>query len=282
MILVSGATGNVGGALVVALAAAGQPVRALSRRSPERPWPTGVQSAVGDLDDAASLRAALDSARGLFLLSGYAGTDELLAEARDAGLERVVMLGSGAVTDAVLQAAQPSTNAVVAYNVEAERSVRASGLAWTILRPSGFHANALRWRPQLEAGDVIRGPWAEVAIASIDPVDIAAVAAISLTTGDLDGRALRLTGPEALRPAERVAILADVLGRPLRFESQDDDTARAEMLTDGVPPHIVDAFFRFFSHGETDETTVHPTVEEVTGRSPRSFVQWARDHAEQF
>ena len=192
------------------------------------------------------------------------------------------MLGSGAVTDTELEADEPSTNAIVAYNVEAERTVRASGLAWTILRPAGFHTNALRWLPQLKHGDVIHGPWADLPIASIDPADIAAVAAFALTTGDLDGRALRLTGPEALRPAERVAILAEILGRPLRFEPQDDDDARAEMLADGVPSAYVDAFFRLFSNGETDETTVHPTVEEVTGRLPRSFAQWAHDHADEF
>lgn len=284
MILVSGATGNVGSALVRELAARGAPVRALTRRAPEGPgpWPNGVEAAVGDLDDAASLRGALDGVRGLFLLSGYAGTEELLAAGRDAGLERVVMLGSGAVTVADLEADAPSTNIVVAYNVEAERTVRACGLAWTILRPSSFHSNALRWLPQLETGDVIHGPWADLPIASIDPADIAAVAAIALTTGDFEGRALRLTGPEALRPAERVAILAEVLDRPLRFEPQDDDAARAEMLAGGVPPGYVDAFFRFFSNGETDETTVSPTVEEVTGLPPRTFRQWATAHVGAF
>lgn len=284
MILVSGATGNVGSELVCEVAAQGVPVRALTRRAPEGPghWPNGVEVAIGNLDDAASLRGALDGVRGLFLLSGYAGTGELLAAGRDAGLERVVMLGSGAVTDADLGADEPSTNAVVVYNVEAERAVRASGLAWTILRPGGFHSNALRWLPQLETGDVIHGPWADLPIASIDPADISAVAAIALTTGDFEGRALRLTGPDALRPAERVEILAEVLDCPLRFEPQDDDAARAEMLADGVPPGYVDAFFRFFSNGETDETTVSPTVEEVTGRPPRTFRQWATAHVGDF
>lgn len=282
MILVSGATGNVGGALVEALQAAGRPVRALSRQARQHPWPGGVEGAVGDLDEPTSLRDALDGVRGLFLLSGYAGTAELLAAGRDAGLQRVVLLSSGAVTDADLDAPAPSTNAIVAYNVEAERTLRASGLAWTVLRPSGFHSNALRWRPQLAVGEVIRGPWPDVPIASIDPADIAAVAAVALTTGGYHGRALRLTGPEALVPAQRVARLGEVLGRPLRFEGEDDDEARAEMLAAGVPPAYVDAFFRFFSDGETDETTLQPTVEQVLGRPARSFALWAREHAGEF
>jgi uncharacterized protein YbjT (DUF2867 family) len=284
MILVAGATGNVGGALVAQLAAEGTPVRALTRRplpDSDDAWPDTVEVAVGDLNDAGSLLSALEGVRGLFLLSGYEGTADVLAAGRDASLERVVLLGSGAVTDADLEAPEPSTNAIVAYNVEAERAVRASGLGWTVLRPSGFHSNALRWLPQLAEGDVVRGPWADVPIASIDPRDIAAVAAQALTADSHQGRALRLTGPQALTPAERVAILADVLDRPLRFEAQSDEAARAEMLED-APAEYVDAFFRFFSNGETDETTVHPTVQQVTGRAARPFSQWAAEHATAF
>lgn len=284
MILVAGATGNVGGALVETLAAQGMPVRALTRNPPEdgaRPWPNGVEVAVGDLDDPAGLVDALAGVRGLFLLSGYAGTAEVLAAGRAAGLERVVLLGSGAVTDAHLDPPEPSTNVIVAYNVETERLVRASGLAWTVLRPCGFQSNALRWRPQLAEGDVVRGPWADIPIAAIDPADIAAVAAAVFTAGGYGGQALRLSGPEALTPAERVAILAAVIDRPLRFEPQDDATARAEML-ESTPPRYVDAFFRLFSGGETDETTVHDTVERVTGRPAGSFRHWAQAHADAF
>lgn len=283
MILVAGASGNVGGALVRALAAQGAPVRALTRRQPDasRPWPPGVEAAVGDLDDAASLTNALGGVRGLFLLSGYAGTPELLAAGNEAGLERVVLLSSGAVTDADLHAGEPSTNIIIAYNVETELTLRASGLAWTVLRPTGFQSNALRWLPQLAVGDVVRGPWAEIPIAAIDPADIAAVAAVALTGGDHDGQALHVTGPEAHTPGQRVAILGEVLNRPLRFEGQDDATARAEMLRT-TPPEYVDAFFRLFSGGETDETTVRPTVEQVLGRPPRSFEAWVRQHAAAF
>lgn len=140
-----------------------------------------------------------------------------------------MLLGSGAVTDVDPAAPQQSTNAIVAYNVNAEQTVRGSGLAWTVLRPGGFHSNALRWLPQLASGDVIRGPWPDLPIASIDPADIAAVAAVALTDGGWDARALRLTGPEALIPAQRVALLGQALGRSLRFEGQDDDEARAEI-----------------------------------------------------
>src|SRR5947208_896419 len=92
----------------------------------------------------------------------------------------------------------------------------------------------------------------------------------------LDGitAAFRLSGPQALRPIEQVAILARATGRELRFEPQSDEEARAEMEA-AMPKEYVDAFFSFFAEGTVDETTVHPTVREILGREPLGFEQWA-------
>ena len=92
-----------------------------------------------------------------------------------------------------------------------------------MLQPNAFMSNALRWKPQLAAGDVVRAPFAEVAIACVDPADIGAVAATALVEGE------RHAGPEALEPAAQVAQLGRALGRPLRFEAIDDVRAREEM-----------------------------------------------------
>jgi len=107
------------------------------------------------------------------------------------------------------------------------------------------------------------------------------VAARALTSGEHEGKTYRLSGPEALRPAEQVAIMAKYTGRDMRFEAQSDKEARAEMEGQ-MPKEYVDAFFNFFSDGAVDETSVHPTVEQVTGREPRSFEEWAEAHAEAF
>lgn len=90
-----------------------------------------------------------------------------------------------------------------------------------------------------------------------------------------------MTGPEALRPEQRVRILAEVLGREIRYEAQPDDEARAQMLAQ-MPQQYVDAFFSFYSDGKLDESTLFPTVLEVTGRPPRTFAQWARANAGRF
>jgi len=142
-------------------------------------------------------------------------------------------------------------------------------------------SNALRWLPQLENGDVIRGPFGDVPVSTIHPEDLGAVAARALTTPLHEGKTYRLSGPEALRPGEQVAILAKYAGRDLRFEAQSDEEARAEM-EEQMPKEYVDAFFNFFREGAVDETAVHPTVTQVTGREPRSFEHWAEENAGAF
>ena len=115
-------------------------------------------------------------------------------------------------------------------------------------------------------------------MALIDPGDIGAVAAVALTTGGHEGTAYRLSGPESLTPGDRVTILARVLGRDLKFEPLTDDEARAEM-SESMPASYVEAFMSFFAEGDLDESKVEPTVEQITGRAPHTFEQWARAHA---
>jgi uncharacterized protein YbjT (DUF2867 family) len=133
---------------------------------------------------------------------------------------------------------------------------------------------------QVKAG-VVRAPWPDVPSAVIDPADIAAVAAKALADDGHEGRAYAVTGPEALRPGDRVRVLAEVLGQDIRYEAQPDDEARAEMSAQ-MPVEYVDAFFSFYSDGKLDEATVFPTVEEVAGRPPRTFAAWVRDNASRF
>jgi uncharacterized protein YbjT (DUF2867 family) len=276
MIFVTGATGNVGRELVGQLAQAGEPVRALIRRDEDRArLPAGAEGFLGDLNDPRSLAGALDGVRAAHLLAGYEGLAELLAAMRDAGVERVTLQSSSAAPGGDM------SNAVARYHILSERAIRDSGLAWTFLQPNSFMTNALRWLSQLRAGDTVRLPFADVPIATIDPADVAAVAVAALTTDRHEGQAYRLSGPESLLPAEQVAILGEVIGRDLRLEPQSNQDAHAEMSA-SMPAEYVEAFFDFFVEGSVDESTVLPTVEEVLGRPPRRFGDWAREHAAAF
>jgi uncharacterized protein YbjT (DUF2867 family) len=275
MLLVTGATGNVGAEVVQALAAAGQAVRALTRSDSASGLPPGVAPVAGDLNRPESLSAALAGVRGVFLLPGYEDMEGVLAEMRGAGVERVVLLSGSSAQSG------DTSNAVSAYMIRSEDAVRASGVPWTILRPYGFMSNALRWLDQLRAGDVVREPFANVRVAVVDPHDIAAVAARALLEDGHEGRSYVLSGPQALLPADRVHLLGAALGRELRFEAQPDAEARAQMSAQ-MPVEYVDAFFDFYVDGSLDESQVQPTVEEVLGRAPRSFEQWAAEHADAF
>ncbi|MEU7863953.1 NAD(P)H-binding protein [Nonomuraea sp. NPDC049141] len=271
MILVSGATGNVGGEVVQALVHAGEPARVLVREPADLP----VEQAVGDLNEPSSIGAALDGVRSVFLLPGYRNMTGLLARIRQAGVERVVLLSS------LASVATDTRNAVSQYMIRSETAVRESGLAWTVLRPNAFMSNALRWLPQLQAGDVIRDAFGEVPIASVDPYDIAAVAVRALLDPNHEGRVYPLSGPERLLPAQRLAVLAEVLDRDLRFHALSDAEARADMAGK-IPEEYIQAFFSFYSDGTLDESQIYPTVEQVTGTPPRTFQQWAIAHRAAF
>jgi uncharacterized protein YbjT (DUF2867 family) len=275
MFLVTGAAGNVGAEVVRALTAADQRVRALVRSGRPAGLPPGVEAVAGDLNRPESLAEALAGVRGAFLLPGYEDMKGVLAEVRGAGVERVVLLSGSSA------ASGDSSNAVSAYMIRSEDAVRESGVPFTILRPFGFMSNALRWRDQLEAGDVVREPFADVAVAVVDPADIGAVAATALLADGHEGRIHVVSGPQALRPADRVGILGAALGRELRLEALSDDEARTQMSAQ-MPVEYVDAFFDFYVEGSLDESQVQPTVREVLGREPRTFEQWVAAHADAF
>jgi uncharacterized protein YbjT (DUF2867 family) len=274
MILVTGATGNIGRELVLALQERGQPVRALVHgdRAVSRPDVSVVE---GDLDEPSSLQPALEGVRSVFLLPGYRDMPGLLGAVRDAGVEHVVQLSG------VSAGSGDRGNAISAYMIRTEEAVYEAGLPWTILRPVAFMSNALRWLPKLAAGDVLRLPFASVKTAAVHPADVAAVAAECLLGSGHEGQIYFPTGPESLTPADQVGVLARVLARDLRFEAQPDDEARAEMLAH-TPADYVDAFFDFYAAGNLDESEVRSTVRDLTGRSPRTFEQWAIEHRADF
>lgn len=272
-ILVTGATGNAGGAVIRALAAKGIPAKALVRKPVE--LPAGVEAVVGDLNQPDTFVDALDGVSGLFLLSGYERMNELLANAVQAGVRRAALLSSSSIVGT------RTDNAIAQYHADAEAAVEQSGLEWTFLRPNAFMSNTLRWLPQLKAGDVVRLQFPDVPISTIHPDDIADVAVTALTTDGHAGSAYRLSGPVALKPAEQLAIVAEAIGRPLQaYELSADETH--EELYASMPVQYAEAIESFYRDGIIDETTVTDAVERVCGHAPRTLQEWARENAELF
>ena len=261
-VLVMGATGNVGGAVVELLRARHVRVHAISR-SP-RVWPDGVEGVVGDANDPASLAGVAVGMDGAFLMSGYAAQGQLLA---DLGAGRAALLSSSSVPLA------DGGNAMAAYHRESEEAVKASDAEWTIVRPCSMQSNVLRWKGQLDVGEVIRAPFGDVAVAMIDPTDVAAVLATALTEAGHAGQTYRVSGPEALTPADQVAVVAEVLKRRLRFEAVPDDEARATLPTE-LGQSYADAQFDIFRHHPQYESAIQPTVAQVLGRPPAPLCDW--------
>lgn len=268
-----GATGNVGAEVTALLLAGGHRVRALSSRGGEDPR-EGVEPFAVDLTSGGSLREAVAGAEAAFMMAGYDDAG-IVAELERAGVARVALLSSNSVETG------GEDNAVAAYHRASERALEGSGLGWTFVRPNTLMSNALKWAEAVRAGEPIVAPFATVPIALNDPRDVAAVAVAAIVGGEHDGERLHTSGPEALRPGEQVAVLGEVLGRELPFRAQPDDEARADMESQ-MPVAYVDAFFELFVAGTADESTVRPTVEEVTDAPPRAFREWAEAHRDAF
>ncbi|MFI7636181.1 SDR family oxidoreductase [Nonomuraea sp. NPDC049400] len=274
MILVTGATGNVGRHVVNLLLQAGEQVRAISRNPERAGLPDGVEVIRADMSQAEDLRAALQGADRAFLLPAAGQVHGFLDAAVKAGLGHVVLLSALAVT-------MKQAGVLGSVHADYEQAVARSGLSWTFLRPGAFMANDLRWAPGVKNGGVVRAPFAEAATAPIDERDIAAVAARTLLDDGHAGKAYELTGPASLTTAERVRILGQVLGRDLRLEELSPEQVREQMITD-TPAVVVDSMLTLFASFVGRAAEVSPVVRELTGSAPHSYADWAAVNAAAF
>ncbi|GIG64827.1 NAD(P)H-binding protein [Phytomonospora endophytica] len=277
-ILVTGATGKVGGALVAQLHAAGVPVRALVRR--EADFPAGVETVRGDLGDPATLDAALDGIDAVFLVWPFMSAEGApdLIDMIGERTRRLVYLSSAGVADATDEPGE----AITTFHAELERLIEVSGLEWTALRPTGFASNTLGWADEVRTTGVVRAPLANLARPLIHEADMAAVALKALTTDTLLAARPLITGPEPVTQERQVALIAEAIGRPVRFEEITQDEAMEEMKAAGYPPELVDAVVPAQARLLADPEPVNDEVERITGTPARTFRRWAADHAADF
>lgn len=277
MILVTGATGTIGSDVVRLLAQRGEEVRAMTRNPSRMGGQPGVEVVFGDFDEPASLATAAAGASTLFLLAGpgpsQAGHDvSMLDAARAAGVTRVVKLSA-------IGTGEPDSARVGMWHRPGEEAVRASGMAWTILRPSSFASNVLRWAGPIRAGDPVPNTTGDGRQGVIDPRDVAAVAVTVLISPRHGGRTYTLTGPELLSVPDQAAQLGAVLGRVIDTVDVAPDAVRAQMLASGMDPAFVDvvldgaAFVR-----DGGNAVLTDDVHRLLGRPPASFRTWAHDH----
>src|SRR5580692_9640876 len=279
-VLVTGATGRVGRAVVGLLIAAGVPVRALTRRSAAAAaLPANVEVVTGDLTVPESLDAGLRGVSAVFLVwTAPPATAPAVVERLATYARRVVFLSSPHQTPHPFFQ-QPNPMAVL--HADIERLIAAAGLESTIIRPGMFASNAVAWWGTAIRAGVVRWPYGAAETAPVDDRDVAAVAARTLYQDGHAGGDYVLTGPESLSQAEQVSIIGDVLGRRIEFEELSPDEFRSQ--TEGSWPRpVVDMLLAAWAAAVGRPAYMTSTVSAILGSPARSFRQWVADHASAF
>jgi uncharacterized protein YbjT (DUF2867 family) len=280
MILVTGATGNVGRHAVSLLLDRGADVRALTRDPGAADLPDGAEVVRGDLAEPSGLDAALDGIEAVFLVwptlsADHAAPATLGAIAKHA--RRIVYLSARGVSDDI-----DADAGILGSHARIERLIERSGMEWTFLRPGGFATNTLMWAPQIRDTGVVRWFHGAAARPLIHERDIAAAGVGALTGAGHGGATYVLTGPRVLTQIEQAAVIGEAIGRPVRWEELPPRTARREMLAQGMPPAFADGILNAHARMVTSPESVTPTVERITGTAPATFGEWAADHANAF
>jgi uncharacterized protein YbjT (DUF2867 family) len=276
-ILVTGARGNIGSRVVDKLVRSGARVRVLVRQPSAALDRPSIEVIRGSYDDAPAVAAAMAGAsRALVITAGpdLARHDGVLAlAARAAGVAHVVKIS-------VLGARRDGSE-IPAWHHDGEQRIAATGVATTFVRPSSFASNARGWLGTLRSLGKAFGALGTTALPVIHPEDIADVAVLALTAPGHAGKVHELTGPEALTPAEQVAILGEVAGKPFDYVNVDDDAAVRGMIDSGMPKPMADAMIHLVQALRgLGRVAPNEIVAQLLGRPPRTFRQWASEHAE--
>ncbi|MFC3997550.1 NAD(P)H-binding protein [Nocardiopsis sediminis] len=276
MILVTGATGNIGRALLTQLRDdAGTTPRGLTRDAARAELPAGVAAVEGDLARPQTLGPALEGVDSLVLLQGMGADTEVLEAARRAGVGHVVLVSSITVeTHPHLPAAR--------QNRAVEDALKSTGMDWTVLRPTQFASNTLWWAQEIREHAGVETPYPEVGLPAVHPADIAAVAHAALTRPGHRGATYALTGPARVTVREQVAAIAQAVGRGLSVTPITREEAHRRMAAFMGAP-TADAVLDLMG-GDVNEALlrVRDTVERVTGAPARTFAQWAGENAAAF
>lgn len=277
-VLITGATGGVGSSIISRLRGTGVEVRATSRRPDPQRWPW-LQTFSSDLNQPQTMRPALEGVGTVFLFS-FAQPNtlsELVEEMKAAGVDKVVVLST---IDTTRQ------EAFVEYNKQrhlaVENAITEGGFTPVCLRPGAFARNAIRfWAKQIREHRTVGLPFPESQQAPIADEDIAAVAVRAITTSQLDGQKIVLTGPQSLTMRDQVGLISQAIADPIDITVLSDAEARA-LYGQVLPPEYLDLLMGQWAFETTEEAVVTPSVHDITGREPTSYLDWAITHRNAF
>jgi uncharacterized protein YbjT (DUF2867 family) len=278
--LITGATGDVGSKVVKQLIQRGERPRVFARNAEKAHAQFGdkVDIVSGDLSDAASLQRALAGVEKLFLVNSGPQIPVLdglaVQAAKTAGVRHIVKLSSLDVEQKL---------AIGAWHAKGEAAIRASGIRFTFVRPTGFMSNLLAWSRSIVAEGIVRSSTGDGKRPFIHSEDIAAVAVRALTADDYVGKALPITGPQSLSFAEITEKIGSAIGRQLKYQPISDEEAGCRFSATGASPEEVAAhveLWRAIREGRVGATTNE--VERILGRKPIALDQWLVENAPAF
>jgi uncharacterized protein YbjT (DUF2867 family) len=283
MILVTGATGNIGREVVKLLQEGDEHVVAITRHPASAALPKGVIVVGGDPSHPQTLVSALPEVKTVFISPRALGDDnpgaaavELLKLAAERGAQRVVTLS--AVTVEFGGGYRRFADAFRGV----EDAVKASGLPWTILRSAEYDSNALAWAPQIRALGVVRGAYGDAASSPIHNRDVAAVSAVALMNAAHAGHTYVLTGPQSLTQRERVRLIGAAIGKAIPWVDTSPQQVRESMLAQGLPADVPDRLLGYLASLDQQAGPSSTTVQQLLGRPALPFAQWAAEHASAF
>jgi uncharacterized protein YbjT (DUF2867 family) len=277
VILITGATGLTGAELVRRLSAKGIPSRALVRnlvKAQQLALLPNVEVVVGDMAQPDSMTEALRGVDRAMLISSSDPTmvetqSTFIDAARKAGVKHVVKL-SGIIPEL------DSPFRFARMHAEIEKRLEDSGLAYTHLRAGEFMPSYFRQVPSIVGRGVLALPMGDARIASLDIGDLADVATAVLTSPGHEGKTYPLTGPESLSMAEVAEKLSAAIGKTIRYVDVPPEEANKARLAAGMPPYLAEGLDELFAERRNGkESNVWPTIEEVFGRKPTTFDEFA-------
>jgi len=280
MILITGASGNVGKEVLKQIAATGAKVRAAFQTvSKAAAAPSGVEVVTMDYNQPQTLQAALKGVERVFLVGPptpnlTALERKAIDEIKQADVRHVVKLSAMGGRDAIF----PRQHA------DSEDYIKSSGVAYTFLRPNGFMQNFVTYNgATINTQNAFYGSQGDGKVSHIDLRDIAAVAVKALTDNGHVGKVYTLTGPEALSNARVAEILSDDTGREIKYVDLPAEQFKQALLGAGLPEWSANALVdlqQFYRRGGASAVT--RDVEQLLGRKPTSFEQFSRDYAQAF
>jgi uncharacterized protein YbjT (DUF2867 family) len=281
MILITGATGQVGSAAMNALVAAGAEIRALLRRPSEFVGPAGVQIVQGSFEDDRSLDSALEGVD-VMLLAGRDSPDSVsqhqrvLARARRAGVRHIVKLSA-------IGASPQSPIALMREHHEIDEEIREGPTGWTLLKPHLYMQNLLRAADAVRLEGRLAAPMGRGRFPFVDTSDVGAAAAVVLgNPATHAGEAYALTGPVAHSYEEVAVAFATVAGHAVVYEPIAPEDFKARLLAVGTPNWRAFDLAHIASAYSAAENAVSPDLPMLLGRKPRTLSEFLEDHRNAF